>query len=107
MSISPNIAERFVDGKGAIGMDGKSAGAGKFSSLHFAGSRLVVFGVESARGRLARGQAYRVPRVIHEKTLESFSWWKEDVDVRRVGAGSGPNCSFLIVGGVENLFCVG
>ena len=88
-------------------MDGRDEGAGKFSALRFACSRLIVFGVESARGRPGESTGVAISRSVSSETLEPFDWWKEDVDIRRVGEGSGPNCSFLIVCGVASLFCVG
>ena len=105
--MSPNIVEIFVDGKGVIEMDGRGAGAGKFSALRFACSRLIVFGVESARGRPGERTGVAISRSVSSETLEPFDWWKEDVDKRRAGEGSGPNCSFLTVCGVANFFCVG
>src|SRR5258706_15222450 len=105
--MSPNIVEIFVDGKGVIEMDGRGAGAGKFSALRFACSRLIVFGVESARGRPGERTGVAISRSVSSETLEPFDWWKEDVEKRRAGEGGGPNCSFLIVCGVGNFFCVG
>ena len=107
MSMSPNIAERFVDGKGVMEMDGRDAGAGRFNALRFTCSRLIVYGVESASGRPGERTGVAISRSVSSRTSGPFVWWKEDVDIRCVGEGSGPNCSFLLVCGVTNFFCVG